>query len=184
MATDNSPPRNKIIFVGAVITVAILVLLKFAFDSYFILMMEGEASAKMAQPEELHALHADEQKKLTTSPLPIDQAMAQVAKGRDTNPLITPQPSPDDAPMIGWSKGTRALAATAAGHAAGGETAAADGGAPAVPNQDALSQPADGGINKIADSGLTADGGKKPEPRHTRPIINGTNTGGNTGTAP
>lgn len=179
MATDNSPPRNKIIFIGAVITVVVLVLLKFAFDSYFVMMMEGEAAAKMAHPEELQALHADEQKKLTQGAVPIEQAMGQVAKGRETNPLITPQPSPDDAPMIGWSKGTRALTATAAGAGA----TAADGGA-ALPNQDMLSQPADGGINKVADSGLTADGGKKPEARHTHPVINGTNTGGNTGTAP
>jgi hypothetical protein len=165
MATDNSPPRNKIIFVGAIVTVAILILLKFAFDSYFIMMMEGEAAAKMATPEELHALHADEQKRLTQSPLPIDQAMGQVAKGRDTNPLITPQPSPDEAPLLGWAKGTRALAATAAGgHAAAGT----DAGAAPVANQDTLTQPADGGVHATAtDAGLTADGGTKTEVRHT-----------------
>ncbi len=184
MATDNSPPRNKIILVGAVVTVTILILLKFAFDSYFVMMMEGEAAAKMAQPEELHALRADEQKRLTQSPLPIDQAMGQVAKGRDTNPVITPQASPDDAPMIGWSKGTRALAATAAGGAAPGNPAAADGGSPAVPNQDTLSQPGDGGINKIADSGLSADGGKKTENRRTHPLINANGTGGTTAPSP
>jgi hypothetical protein len=163
MATDNSPPRNKIIFVGAVVVVAILVLLKFAFDSYFIMMMEGEAAAKMAQPTELHALRAEEQKKLTQSPLPIDQAMHQLGQlgDRNSNPLITPQPSPDEAPMIGWAKGTRALAATSAGSAggagsggdAGGASSAggADAGAQAVPNQDTLMD--SGAVHALADAG-------------------------------
>ncbi len=112
MATDNSPTRNKLIFVLAAVTVVILGALKFAFDDYFAFMMEGEAKAKLATPTELEALHAEEAKKLASGPLPIDQAMKQLGtQGREASPLITPQPSNDDGPLVGWSKGERAIRA-------------------------------------------------------------------------
>jgi hypothetical protein len=122
MATDNSQPRNQLILVLAVGTVLILFGLKFVFDSYFVGMMETEAKAKQAQPEELWKLRDDEKKKLEGSPVPIQKAMGDlVSKGRESSPLITPAPSDDQAPMVGWSQGTHALAAAAAGGAAPGD---------------------------------------------------------------
>lgn len=191
MATDNSPPRNKIIAIGALVTVVILVLLHFAFDSYFIMMMENEAAAKIAKPEELQSYRAAEQKKLQESPLPIGKAMQQVAAAGDRAALITPQASSDDAPMTGWGQGSRALAAKASASADGGAAAspdvAGDGGAAvapgSVPNQDAL-QPADGGLHLVPDSGLTADGGRKLDPRHTKGPLAPTRPNVNTGGGP
>lgn len=105
MATDQSPPRNNLILSIAVVTVIILIGLKFVFDSYFSDMMEAVAAAKVPTPEEVVQLHAEEQKKLTTSPaVPIDQAMQMLAsKGRMGSADITPQPSNDLGAVAGWA---------------------------------------------------------------------------------
>src|SRR6185436_20054936 len=104
MATDQSPPRHRLIFVMAAITLVSLVGLKFAFDSYFTDMFETEAKARIPKPEELWKLRDDEAKRLSQSPVPIDQAMQQIGHGREASPLIAPQPSNDDAPMVGWAR--------------------------------------------------------------------------------
>ena len=105
MATDQSPPRSNLILVLAVATVITLVSLKFIFDSYFTDMMESEARAKVATPDEVVTLHADEQKKLTTAPaVPIDQAMAELGqKGRLFSADIAPQQSDDRGALTGWA---------------------------------------------------------------------------------
>ncbi|WP_394837081.1 hypothetical protein LVJ94_09250 [Pendulispora rubella] len=119
MATDNSPPRIRLIMVMAFGTVGTLFVLKFVFDSYFTFMFEGEAKAKIAAPAELAKLHEEETKKLTGSPIPIDKAMGELAsKGRESSTLIAPQPSQDDGPLTGWSQGLRAKAAAKAGEGA------------------------------------------------------------------
>lgn len=119
MATDDSQPRNRLILILAVGTLATLFALKFVFDSYFIGMMEGEAKAKQAQPEELWKLRDEEKKKLEGSPVPIAKAMSDLAsKGREGSPLIAPQPSDDTGPMVGWSLGARAQQGAPEGHSA------------------------------------------------------------------
>ena len=120
MATDNSPPRIRLILVMALGTVGTLFVLKFVFDSYFTFMFEGEAKAKQAIPAELLKLHEEEAKKLTGSPIPIDKAMGELAsKGRESSALIAPQPSQDDGPLVGWAQGVHAKEAAKSG---GGET--------------------------------------------------------------
>lgn len=124
MATDQSPPRTNLILVIAVSTVITLVSLKFIFDSYFTDMMESEARAKVATPEEVVTLHADEQKKLTTAPaVPIDQAMSELGqKGRLFSADIAPQQSDDRAALTGWAHLHEGLPSES------GEAAAAPGG--------------------------------------------------------
>lgn len=122
MATDQSPPRSNLILVIAVGTVVTLISLKFIFDSYFTDMMESEARAKVATPEEVVALHADEQKRLTTAPaIPIDQAMTELGqKGRLFSADIAPQQSDDRGALTGWQHlhdGENGEAAPAAGDA-------------------------------------------------------------------
>ncbi len=131
MATDQSPPRTTLILVIAVATVVTLVSLKFIFDSYFTDMMESEARAKVATPEEVVQLHADEQKKLTTSPaVPIDQAMAELgSKGRLFSADIAPQQSDDRAALTGWAHLHEGLPAGASGETTG---APGGGAAPAA----------------------------------------------------
>src|SRR6185436_5576876 len=132
MATDQSLPRHRLIFVMAAITLVSLVGLKFAFDSYFTDMFEAEAKAKIAKPEELWKLREDETKRLTQSPLPIDQAMQQVGRGREASPIIAPQQSTDDAPMVGWArrpkKGGEGATGGAGAGAPGTTTTTAAGG--------------------------------------------------------
>ncbi|WP_394822695.1 hypothetical protein [Pendulispora albinea] len=104
MATDNSPPRTRLILVMAVATAVTLFVLKFILDSYFTTMWEGEANAKIPPALELAKLHEEENKKLTGSPIPIDKAISELAsKGRESSALIAPQPSSDDGPLVGSS---------------------------------------------------------------------------------
>ncbi len=105
MATDQSPPRLRLIITIALGTVVTLTSLKFVFESYFTDIMEEAAASKLVTPDEVNALHATEAKKLTTAPaIPIDQAMSQLAsQGRLASTVITPQPSDDVAPLTGWA---------------------------------------------------------------------------------
>jgi hypothetical protein len=105
MATDQSPPRLRLIITIAFVTVVTLVSLKFVFESYFTDIMEEAAASKFVGPDEVNALHATEAAKLTNGPaIPIDQAMAQLsAQGRLGSPMITPQPSDDLAALTGWA---------------------------------------------------------------------------------
>lgn len=162
MATDQSPPRLRLIIAIAVGTVVTLVSLKFVFTSYFTDIMEEAAASKLVSPDEVMALHASEAAKLNNSPaVPIDQAMQQLAaQGRMGSTLITPQPSDDVAPLTGWahlhdvdqpldSDGGAAPAMTASAATTGTMPAPAtgsDGGAMMMNGSDA-------GTMKAADAG-------------------------------
>jgi len=150
MATDQSPTRNRLILTIAIGTLFTLVGLKFVFDSYFTDMMESEALAKIATPDEVRQLREDEHKKLTGSPLPIERAMRELAqKGRDGSPLIAPQQSTDDAPLVGWAKGERAMQAASAPAAATADAGAATNEA-AGDGGTALAAVGDGGATATA----------------------------------
>jgi hypothetical protein len=123
MAADNSPPRIQPIAITAFIAVLVLVGLKFVFDSYYLAMFEAEEYRKVGsvEPSQLLALRAAEKKSLASAPVPIDRAIDLVVKGR-ADPMpdpkagdITPQPSTDNAPLIGWASFGRVAPATPAG---------------------------------------------------------------------
>ncbi len=148
MATDQSPPRLKIIINVAAITVLTLVGLKFVFDSYYVQMSEEAAHAKLAVPVELQKLREGEQKNLTTAAVPITAAMAQIAQGK-RDELIAPQPSEDTGALSGWSKLPKPVAACApaasaavVGGDAGVTAAPGDAGAPHAAASAAPAQPA------------------------------------------
>jgi hypothetical protein len=105
MATDQSPPRLRLILSIALGTVVTLVSLKFVFASYFTDIMEEAAASKLVHPDEVNALHVSEAAKLNNPPaIPIDQAMTQLAsQGRLGSTTITPQPSEDIAALTGWA---------------------------------------------------------------------------------
>jgi len=148
MATDNSPPRIRLILIMAFGTVGTLFVLKFVFDSYFTDMWEGEAKAKMAPALELAKLHEEETKKLTGSPIPIDKAISELSsKGRESSALIAPQPSTDDGPLVGWKEGQRALQAKAAETNAAHEPAVAGGDASTTTTTGAAATKGDAGVN-------------------------------------
>ena len=103
MAIDNTPPRLKLIATFAVITVVTLVGIDFVLKSYYGMMTDEAIHEKLAPTTEKDNPAKAEQTALTGATVPIDQAMAQVAKGARPE-AITPQPSEDVAAMTGWSK--------------------------------------------------------------------------------
>lgn len=150
MATDNSPPRNGLILGIAVASVVTLGGLKFVFDSYYRYMMEDEIARKSAPPTELRAARMEEQQRLSSGPMPIDKAMKDFAKERES--IIQPQASNDDGPLVGWSKTPRNVPAGAAALSdAGADAATGDGGA--------LAASVDGGaVPNAADGGAHSTG--------------------------
>jgi hypothetical protein len=103
MAIDNTPPRLKLIITIAVITVITLVGIDFVLRGYYAYMSDEAQRLKLAPTTALNEHHAAEKAALAGAAMPIDQAMAQLAKGTRTD-LVTPQPSDDLGPMTGWSK--------------------------------------------------------------------------------
>ncbi|MDB4942269.1 MAG: hypothetical protein JWP97_1803 [Labilithrix sp.] len=103
MATDNTPPRLRLIVTIAVIVVITLVSLDFVFKGYYAYMTDEARAEKTAPKTALIEQNKDELASLAGAKLPLDQAMAQVAKGTRDG-LIEPKPSEDLGPMTGWSK--------------------------------------------------------------------------------
>jgi hypothetical protein len=101
MATDNTPPRLKLIVTIAVITVVTLVSLNFVFASYYAVMTDEAVRSKLAPTTDFDRHHKAELDALAAAK--IDQAMSDVAKGARAT-AITPQPSDDLGSMTGWSK--------------------------------------------------------------------------------
>lgn len=104
MATDQSPPRTRLIVTITVITVVCLGALKPIFDSYYTDMFESEMKAKLAPPDEVRKERAEEDQKLNGGPLSIEKAMGDLAHGREGSALIAPLQSNDVAPLVGWSR--------------------------------------------------------------------------------
>src|SRR5438552_18993794 len=102
MASDDTPPKNRLIATMALVSLCTLVALKFILTSYFNEMVEADKLTKISKPEELYAIRAEQQKNLTTSPIPIDQAMKDLEKGRPD--IVEPKQSEDTGPLIGWAK--------------------------------------------------------------------------------
>jgi hypothetical protein len=104
MATDQSPPRTRLIVTLTIVTVVSLGALKPIFDSYYTDMFESEAKAKLAAPDEVRNERAEEDKRLNGGPLSIDKAMGVLAHGREGSALIEPRQSNDVAPLVGWAR--------------------------------------------------------------------------------
>ncbi|HVJ88957.1 MAG TPA: hypothetical protein VM580_04075, partial [Labilithrix sp.] len=103
MATDNTPPRLKLIVTIGVITVITLIGIDFATKSYFAMMSDQAQREKLAPTRDRDERAKAEATALTNGAMPINQAMAQLAKG--TRPeLIAPQQSEDVGAMTGWTK--------------------------------------------------------------------------------
>lgn len=148
MATDNTPPRLKLIVTIAVITVITLVGIDFVTKSYFAMMTDHAIHEKLAPTKDRNTQAEAEKTAFASAALPLDQAIAQLGKG--TRPeAITPQASDDLGPMTGWSKLPKPAPAP---HAHGETAPAADAGAPATAG-DAGAHPA---------AAAAGDAGAKP----------------------
>jgi hypothetical protein len=105
MATDKSEPRVGLIFRIGILAAVLLVCTRAALASYFDEISQAEEHRKIveAKPEALFNLRSDEQKRLTEGPIPISQAMHDLAtKGRASD--IEPVQSKDLSPLQGWSR--------------------------------------------------------------------------------
>jgi hypothetical protein len=108
MAYDKSEPRVGLIFQIGLFAVLILVGIRGALVSYFDNIAYAEEHRKIVEavPAALISLRADEDQRLKSGAMPIDQAMAAiVAHGRmGASPDIMPSASKDVGPMQGWMK--------------------------------------------------------------------------------
>jgi hypothetical protein len=152
MATDNSPPKIRIILTVAFSSVVILFSLNYVFRAYFIMMTEEVEHDHMRPAEELAKLREGEERNLTSSPVPIARAMQELAsKGREGSPDLVPQPSNDMGAMVGWIRNPNQavvdmLNQQAADAGAAAPEAAGDGGA-------AAATATDGGVMAVTDAG-------------------------------
>ena len=107
MAVDTTPPRSKLIFIAAGICVATLIVLKFILDSYFVVETEKEVAEKVLTraPVEIDALRKQQEALLRGGAMPIDRAIAAIAKqGRKADESIEARPSDDTGALVGWAE--------------------------------------------------------------------------------
>ncbi|MFT3921899.1 MAG: hypothetical protein QM778_05135 [Myxococcales bacterium] len=110
---DDSPPRNGIIFFYTVLTVFMLIGVKFLLDSYFASMMNAEYQEKVWSRgmAEVAAVRAKEAETLQKGSMPIDQAMKLLGqRGRSASPVIAPASGQGAPGVAGWSQLPRAAA--------------------------------------------------------------------------
>lgn len=112
---DDSPPRNGIIFFYAVLTVFLLIGVKFLLDSYFVKTMDSEIHEKVLTRglEQVANMRASEKETLERSG--ISSAMKTIAqRGRTASPLIAPASGQGKPEVQGWTQLQRQVAAPAA----------------------------------------------------------------------
>jgi len=100
MAYEDTEPRNNQILLWGVVSVVTLFALVPVFHSYFGITFGGEMADKVyEQPNTAYEELRDGQKAgLRTSPIPVGQAMEQLAsRGRANTPVM---PRPNDAPTL------------------------------------------------------------------------------------
>lgn len=138
MAHDKTPERNNLIFFYSLLTLLTLGVLSFVFESYFSAETDEVFRHKVyEQPaDELAKVEAAQLEDLSSGPVPIEQAMQQVAR-RGRPSLVEPSPSDERAPLEGWNENRLPVAVPPALLQAvpegeepegGPEAAAADGG--------------------------------------------------------
>ncbi|MBS2011579.1 MAG: hypothetical protein JST00_01600 [Deltaproteobacteria bacterium] len=161
MAIDNTPPRLRLIVTIAIIVVITLFGLDFVFKSYYAHMLDEAQHEKLAPTRDRDESRASEQTSLTSGKVPIEQAMAQIAKGtRDS--VIEPRQSDDTGSMSGWSKMPKPTPQPIVQGAPLDPQGAADGGA--AMTGDAGAPVGDGGVNAEAGAPHAEAGAPAPKP--------------------
>src|SRR5215471_18422495 len=100
MATDKSEPRIALIGKIGVLAIGTLITVHIALTAYFDHIAQAEVQRKYGdiKPEALISVRADEKQRLSSGPMPIDQAMQMLEqKGRmGAGPAIVPAPEKVD----------------------------------------------------------------------------------------
>lgn len=166
MATDNTPPRLKLIATIAVITVITLIGINFVTESYYAMMTDEAQREKLAPTHDRDEQHKAELAAFTNAALPLDKAVAEIAKG-DRPAAITPEQSADLGPMTGWSKLPNPAPTPQPRIEAPAPATDADGGAALAGDAGALQLAGDAGAAYVAgDAGAPptapADAGAHP----------------------
>jgi len=102
MATDNTPPRLRLIATIAVIVVITLVGLDLVLKGYYAYMSDEAVREKQAPRTELLAQLTADHAAFAQAKMPIEKAAAELKSSRPE--LIEPKQSEDMAPMTGWAK--------------------------------------------------------------------------------
>jgi hypothetical protein len=96
-----------------VVSVSLLLGIKFVLDSYYLDMTESyekELLPKTTLLDETRAQQRAALDKGENGDIPVSVAMQTIAKGRDNaSPIITPEPSEDVDPLKGWAQLPHAL---------------------------------------------------------------------------
>jgi len=147
MATDKSEPRIALIGKIGVLAIVTLVGVHFALAAYFDRAAQAEMQRKYGdiQPDALISVRADEKQKLTSGPVPIDQAMQMLGqKGRmGASPAIVPAPEKVDiSPMQGWIKMPAQVPAPLEAAASAAAPTPAPSGAPSAAPSSSTAPPA------------------------------------------
>ena len=112
---DDSPPRNGVIFFYSVLTVFLLIGVKFLLDSYFVKTMDSEIHEKVLTRglEQVANMRASEKETLERSG--ISAAMKTIAqRGRTASPAIAPVSGQGKPEVQGWTQLQRKIEAPAA----------------------------------------------------------------------
>ena len=109
MASDDSRPKVRMLLTIGIVSVFILLGLKFLLDSYYYDMTETYEHSMIPPAELLAQTRAEERAAIDdgkNGTIPVSVAMQTlVSKGRDNaSPAITPQPSDDIDPLKGWTQ--------------------------------------------------------------------------------
>lgn len=109
MAFDNTPPREKTMLHGGILSALTLLFLIPLFHSYFNYMMQKEYAAKVEQRPntELERYRGEQQRLLGSARVSVEQAMSQLAQqGRTGSDAIAPRRNleqPDVDAVEGWT---------------------------------------------------------------------------------
>lgn len=106
MGYEKTDPRTKLIGVIAFLVVSTLIALRFVFDWYFLDVTEKEQHSKIGgrvgATAERDTMRDQALASLEGGPIPIQQAMRQVAFGRANIDVIHVAPSEDKGALTGW----------------------------------------------------------------------------------
>ena len=106
MAGDNSSPKVRMLLTIGIVSVCILVAVKFGLESYYLETTEAYQRTLLPNTTEIETVRKSELQRLEKGTMPVDVAMQTLAtKGRENaSPAIDPQPSDDPSPLIGWAQ--------------------------------------------------------------------------------
>jgi hypothetical protein len=109
MASDDSRPKVRMLLTIGIVSVFLLLGVKFVLDSYYLDMTESYEHSLLPKAELLDQTRAEQRAAINdgqNGAIPVSVAMQTLAsKGRDNaSSAITPQPSDDIDALKGWAK--------------------------------------------------------------------------------